>query len=239
MSSTLGRNQVNFTRIKDPWGRPRNERNDCAVLALAASTSADYTDAWKFFDALGRRYARGTSIELIRSTFDQSPEILNCTFRRVKNIGYTSKKSLKVFLRENPVGNFYCIMNGHAFAINDGTLVDTIQLAAGSRIFHAWQVVKKGQIAPTKTAPRAEKKAVMKKPASSAMQRRANVLQTLVVELRKQNQAMTVTQMSKLFDDPDAVWGDINWLVTNHGSFQRRRLGQDVVGKRKHYVFAG
>lgn len=117
------------------------ERNDCAVRALMTTTGATYLAAHNVLrNRCGRQFRRGTSTYSLTTLLD-SGTILGAAFTRVDSEGINGNwQTLAAFKRSNPVGRFYLLMRGHAFAVVNGVTIDTWKVGSRSRVNGAWAV---------------------------------------------------------------------------------------------------
>ncbi len=99
------------------------ERNDCAVRALALFKQIDYKEAHAAFAGKGRRQGRPTPITMIRSILGK-PTYASITLRQLAN--------------QFPKGRVYAIKRGHAFTLIDGVLHDTWKVGPKSRVNEYW-----------------------------------------------------------------------------------------------------
>src|ERR1035437_5373087 len=84
-----------------------DEKLDCAVRALAVALDIPYYQAHDVFAACGRKRRHGSY-----NTID--------TLGMLGIIGFHARVSLSKFIEDNPVGVFYIIKRGHAFAVKNG-----------------------------------------------------------------------------------------------------------------------
>ena len=110
-------------RVSDGFG---NEKLDCAVRAYAIVKQIPYLEAHQLFEKAGRKPRHKTNIEIYA------------------NLGIrfcSSYITLKQFIKEHPKGSFYMCKRGHAFAVQDGIVFDTVKLS-GRTIVKKWFAVK-------------------------------------------------------------------------------------------------
>jgi hypothetical protein len=134
--------------------RPAGEYSDCAVRALMTTTGSTYMEAHAVLaDRCGRVNGQGTNTWMLERLLN-SGVVLGCRFELIATRVTTRKttkwgtesvehgpcSTLAKFIRENPVGTFYVLKRGHAFAVVNGTLIDTWKVGPRSRCTQAWKV---------------------------------------------------------------------------------------------------
>ena len=115
------------------------ETNDCFVKAMAAATGSSYDDAHKFAkENFNRKDKEGTHVKLFMPKVDgkslpigSSEVVLKSLSKakitnKYKLYGETilRQKTVKSFIKSNPIGTFIVLVAGHAFTIKDGVLID-------------------------------------------------------------------------------------------------------------------
>lgn len=97
-----------------------NETGDCTVRAWCNVFDAPYRNAHAWLKKYGRRDRHGMSRTNIERAFDA------CKRVKVVNGPYTRKDRISVsaFCKKHPVGRYYVLVAGHAFAIKDGVVHD-------------------------------------------------------------------------------------------------------------------
>ena len=110
-------------RIGDGFG---HEKLDCAVRAYAIAKQIPYSEAHQLFEKAGRKP---------RHTTDWN------VYEKLGVIFQHSYTTIKQFLKDHPKGSFYVCKRGHAFAIRDGIVYDSVPLS-GRIIIKKWFEVK-------------------------------------------------------------------------------------------------
>lgn len=98
------------------------ENNDCTVLALACVLGCSYESAHKHMSKHQlRRYRKGPTLKEVKEKF--VPSFKNW---RVVVGPYSKSESITVnqFVKKHPIGRFFVVVRGHAFAIIDGLVYD-------------------------------------------------------------------------------------------------------------------
>lgn len=113
-------------------GRRSGEHRDCTVRALASSTLTRYEDAHAALELAGRKDGHGVYMEKLI----KNHKIPFYKFHRVTR----TKQTLGRFIKSHPTGMFLAIKRGHAFAINNGAVVDMGKMGAKCIILSAWRV---------------------------------------------------------------------------------------------------
>ena len=120
--------------------KARNEKNDCFVRAVASASGSSYDAAHKYVkDVFGREDRQGTrfvdstflSIEgklqefgQVKVKFEKLPkEKIKNTYKLYGEL-IDRQKTVKSFIKTNPVGTFIVLVANHAFTIKDGVLID-------------------------------------------------------------------------------------------------------------------
>lgn len=121
-----------YTNTKSLRAEGFNERRDCTVIALAAVTGLPYPRCHAALKAAGRKDRRGVPF---RQVVQKVARDVGYSFSQVCRSG-----SLRRFVRQNPQGAFYVTIRGHAFAVLDGVIHDSVRPRLGSIIRRAWRV---------------------------------------------------------------------------------------------------
>ena len=120
--------------------KARNEKNDCFVRAVASASGSSYDAAHAYVKETFKRQERqGTmfvdstmlSIEGKLQEFGQvkvkfeklGKEKIKNTYKLHGEL-IDRQKTVKSFIKTNPVGTFIVLVAGHAFTIKNGVLVD-------------------------------------------------------------------------------------------------------------------
>lgn len=121
-----------YTNTRSLRAEEFNERRDCTVIALAATTGLPYPRCHQALSAVGRKNRRGIPF---RKVVQKLAEEVDHDFDQVKRSG-----TLRRFVTEYPQGRFYVTIRGHAFAVLDGVIHDNCRPRLGSIIKGAWRV---------------------------------------------------------------------------------------------------
>ena len=120
-----------------------NEDKDCTVRAMCFATNSSYADCHAFLGSVGRRDGHGMNTSVLTKTMNQ-PTVMN---KKPTKLAYISQPRLgghsmtiAKFLEHHPTGNYFCLKNGHAFAVVSGAVMDSFRMPAGARIFAAWKI---------------------------------------------------------------------------------------------------
>lgn len=96
------------------------EGSDCTVLAWCNVFDAPYVNSHAWLKKHGRRDRHGMSRKNVERAFAA------CKRVKVVNGPYSQKDRISVaaFCKKHPVGRYYVLVSGHAFAIKDGIVHD-------------------------------------------------------------------------------------------------------------------
>lgn len=120
-------------RVFSPIGR---EKNDCAVRALALAAKLSYQDAYDLVQAHGRRRDEPT-FHCSRLYDNLFPG------RRIEAIGgILDIPTVGQFLKAYPMGRYVCLIKGHAFAVRDGAVYDTLWIALKTHVWYVWDTTE-------------------------------------------------------------------------------------------------
>ena|SRR5438128_9493297 len=92
-----------------------DERDDCAVRALANACAIPYATAHGRFLLLGRKNGRGTKISIMKNAIRSEIGV-------VQNVARSG--TLEKFMRHNSSGAYIVWVSGHYTAVVDGRLWD-------------------------------------------------------------------------------------------------------------------
>ena len=170
MTNSIGTYKYSSTEIKgySISKIAKTEKNDCFVRALAAATNMNYDTIHSFVkDTFGREKGRGTDNLLIAMQMMKFEEEgmrvgeydFNVTVlptRRITNryklYGniINRKKTVKSFIKDNPIGTFLVGVAKHAFTVKDGVLIDNVgeEFRPTRKVDSAYKVVA---TSPTET----------------------------------------------------------------------------------------
>lgn len=97
------------------------ESKDCSVKALAIALGTSYRNAHRHLEVkCGRARGRGIMSSQVL------PRSLKNTPYREGPYSRLNKVSISRFCREHPKGRFYIAVSGHAIAVVDGVVFDTV-----------------------------------------------------------------------------------------------------------------
>ena len=205
----------------------KGEKNDCVVRAAMTSTGKSYLKAHAWAASIGRVSGRGISTNALIRYMSTNNKLLGADITPVEKISRDKKKSLAVFLRENPKGHFFCLMRSHAFAVVDGKAVDTWRVPGGSRIYKAWHV---GKTYKSKKVLNVKEKRASRKVVA---ERRAKTRRCLRFQFASSQQPRTATEMMKAIGGDVETFRDITWLCQNDTLFKEVAVCHSHY---KHYV---
>lgn len=97
------------------------ESKDCSVKALAIALDTSYRNAHRHLELrCGRVKGRGIMSSQVL------PDSLRKTPYKIGPYSRTKKVSISRFCKDHPKGRFYIAVSGHAIAIVDGVVFDTV-----------------------------------------------------------------------------------------------------------------
>lgn len=146
MSNSIGTYKYSSTEIKgyNISRIAKTETNDCFVRALAAATNMNYDTVHTFVkDNFGRKKGEGTKNIFIKTQMmkyeedgmqvgDNEFKVTVLPTRRITNQYklhgevIDRKKTVKSFIKDNPIGTFIVGVAKHAFTVKDGVLIDNV-----------------------------------------------------------------------------------------------------------------
>lgn len=147
-------------RVSEGFG---SERLDCTVRSFAIVAGITYARAHAILKLAGRK---DNHCYLV----DKGIREHKFEGYRFKRVGY-AKRTIQRFIREHPVGRFYCSLNNHQIAIVDGKVHDMSALGSRRIIEDAWKVIPINMVVADSTKVRAQHDAAWNETAS-AYQRR-------------------------------------------------------------------
>jgi len=122
-------------KIKDI---PESERQraDCTVVALAIASDIPYSKALQIMKRFGRKDSCGSmnTKKKVAKIFKE----VGLKAKQVKRSGTLDK-----FLRQFPVGVYYCLKRGHAFVVIDGKVENQ---SKGCILKGAWRIEKQDAV---------------------------------------------------------------------------------------------
>jgi hypothetical protein len=113
-----------------------SERRDCTVRALTNVSGASYAEVHAVFAAHGRKNRRGIAL---RKVLQSVARDLGLTAQVVRRSG-----SVERLLRDFPAGRLVINTRGHAFAVIDGVVHDSIVTSPLCHVQRAWLVTRAG-----------------------------------------------------------------------------------------------
>ena len=114
-----------------------NDRQNCTVVALSAVSPLNYDEANQIATKAGRKQGRKFhSFKLIEQF---NGENLPYRFEEVLISPITLGKFCETF----STGRYYARKKGHAFAVIDGTVVNSYNLGSRIKVLRAWKLVEK------------------------------------------------------------------------------------------------
>ena len=120
-----------------------SEARDCTVRALANALEIEYPEAHKATMKY-RTKNRGMTMTNVVECYKRNGAI-STAFYGAKNVAWAKRygitgqyfdksMTIKSFMEANPFGKFIVIVRGHATVVENGQLVDTGRMKAGTRI---------------------------------------------------------------------------------------------------------
>ena len=91
-----------------------NDDNNCVVRAIAIAYGLSYKKAYDIAAAAGRKHAKGAYTENVLQKSG------------LKYTKFVRHLTINQFLKSNPQGRFIATRRGHAFAIINGTIYDSV-----------------------------------------------------------------------------------------------------------------
>jgi hypothetical protein len=140
----------------------KNETNDCVVRAFASCFDVSYDYAHRYVrDNFGRKDRQGTYGTVFKMG-ELAEKRTQINYKKVKCIGklnqshrhtldyevkvkgekVTRKMTVGTFTKQNPVGTFFMLVEGHAFTIKDGVVIGNYEDSVKKKrtLYHAFQV---------------------------------------------------------------------------------------------------
>jgi len=108
-----------------------DDDNNCTIRAFAIAYCMPYKDAYYMGELAGRPHGKGYWMHKIMD--------------KAKEFGYDSIEmdyngTLSGFLKNYGKGRYICVRRGHAFAIIDGKIHDTLINGSNSKLIHVYDV---------------------------------------------------------------------------------------------------
>lgn len=124
------------------------DHNNCAVLALAATTGKSYDEAYRIAENMWlRQRKKGVRMNTLVDYFTNTLGAKKVDTKKVYHTKYNNKDvvckmTVSTFSKQYPKGRYFVLVSGHALAINDGEILDHDSLVSKNRriIKHAWQI---------------------------------------------------------------------------------------------------
>jgi len=111
-----------------------NDNDNCTIRAFAIAFGMPYKDAYKMGELSGRPHGKGYWMYKI---MDKAREF---GYNSIELNGYGT---LGQFLKKNITGRFICVRRGHAFAVINGKIYDTIKNASQCKLIRVFKVDSK------------------------------------------------------------------------------------------------
>jgi len=99
------------------------ERRDCSVRAVSRALQIEYEEAHELCKKAGRPNGKGFHPFRLLG-LNECNRIKESAVINDKKLVYHDriKKTIKTFIKENPIGTFICVKRGHAFTIINGEI---------------------------------------------------------------------------------------------------------------------
>lgn len=143
----------------------KKETNDCVVVTIASCFDITYDKAHKFCKEYFNRYDREGTMMVPNKMYSFYISNKTLNYKKIKPIGEKSKNHLinhysldydvKVkgvktkrkmtvgtFIKQNPTGTFFMLVDGHAFTLKDGVVIGNPNDATQKKkhLQYVWQV---------------------------------------------------------------------------------------------------
>lgn len=121
-----------------------NEKDDCAVRAIANACGVSYMKAHKACADHGRAKRSGMFVDAFDAALNSLVKIKKSnTFK--KNyfvIGELTKSGITLgrFIKENSTGTWIVMIANHFLAIEAGSIIDTTYPSDKSHVYYAWKI---------------------------------------------------------------------------------------------------
>ena len=120
-----------------------HEQLDCTVRAFAIALGVPYTEAHTVMANMGRRNGHRMSTHYFRIALNQYARRTG-RLRRAGDTGIT----LGRYAKEHSGGRYILDVRGHALAMIDGVVHDTVVPKPRQIVLHAWRVVEEQSTCP-------------------------------------------------------------------------------------------
>lgn len=114
-----------------------NDDNNCTIRAFAIAYGIPYKDAHYMGELAGRPKGEGYWMYKI---MDKAREF---GYDSIELNGYGT---LSAFLKKNNIGKFICVRRGHAFAVIDGKIYDTITNKGQCKLIRVFKIHRKNTL---------------------------------------------------------------------------------------------
>jgi hypothetical protein len=130
----------------------KKEKNDCVVRAFASAFEIPYDKAHKYVkEKFGRRDRCGTygtvfsMVALAKKQIPMGNSVVYSLDYKVKLNGKKVSRQMTVgtFIKDNPEGTFFVLVNRHAFTIKDGIIHGNYEDSTKKRkiLKHAFKII--------------------------------------------------------------------------------------------------
>ena len=113
-----------------------SERRDCTVRALTNVSGAAYATVHAVFASHGRKNRRGVVLKKVMQSVASDLGLVAQVVRRSGNV--------ERLVRDFPAGRLVVNTRGHAFALIDGVVHDSIETSPLCHVKRAWLVTRAG-----------------------------------------------------------------------------------------------
>jgi len=120
------------------------DRNNCTVRALANATGMDYDKLHTEMKTFGRKDGKGCRIDVWLPVYKMFGGSVRGIFGTTNAARYFAKMTKNEYPRKEGTtlktilpkltGKHICLIQGHAFAVINGQVIDSFGIEAGSRI---------------------------------------------------------------------------------------------------------
>lgn len=128
------------------------DKNNCAVRAVANATAKDYKWLHNKAKELGRKDGQGTEVEVCLKLHEIAGLKLHSLYGDTRCARYLSFKlavnghmqfrdqgiTLGTFIKQHPKGRFVVGYKGHHLAVVNGQVIDSFASSKNKRLYAAW-----------------------------------------------------------------------------------------------------
>lgn len=115
------------------------EHNDCTVIALANAAGLDYNAAHGLLTNGGRRVGRRFDMHgWLKHQWLYAGKING--FSLCEKAVYFKMATIADFAKKYPRGRFIVIVRGHALAVVDGVVLDSVKRTTRRVVIQAWEL---------------------------------------------------------------------------------------------------